>query len=79
MQRIRDEAHRFAHTYHRGLRQKRVKESLLDKIPGIGEKRKRGLLLHFGSLEKIRKGKMEEFRKIGIPWTLAGKILERLK
>lgn len=79
LQRIRDEAHRFAHTYHRGLRDKRVKESLLNGIPGIGEKRKRNLLLHFGSPEKIRKGKMEDFKKIGIPRTLARKILERLK
>jgi excinuclease ABC subunit C len=79
LQRIRDEAHRFAHTYHRDLREKKVKESLLDEIPGIGEKRKRSLLLHFGSLKRIRKAKIEDFKKLGISQKLARKILEKLK
>ncbi len=79
LQRIRDEAHRFAHTYHRGLRGKRIKESLLDRIPGIGEKRKRSLFLHFGSLEKIRKAKAEDLEKSGIPGKLARTILKQLK
>lgn len=52
--RVRDEAHRFAITYHRKLRAKRAIHSELDDIPGIGEKRKKALLRHFGSLEKIK-------------------------
>jgi excinuclease ABC subunit C len=79
LQRIRDEAHRFAHTYHRDLREKKVRESILDEIPGIGEKRKRSLLLHFGSLKRIRKAKIEDFKKLGISQRLARKILEELK
>ncbi|HEX9860757.1 MAG TPA: excinuclease ABC subunit UvrC, partial [Nitrospirota bacterium] len=52
--RVRDEAHRFAITYHRKLRGKRAVHSELDDIPGIGETRKMALLRHFGSVEKIR-------------------------
>lgn len=52
--RVRDEAHRFAITYHRKLREKRAIRSELDDIPGIGETRKKALLRHFGSVEKIR-------------------------
>jgi excinuclease ABC subunit C len=58
--RVRDEAHRFAITYHRKLREKRAVHSELDDIPGIGEVRKKALLLHFGSLEKIRQATAEE-------------------
>ena len=54
LQRVRDEAHRFAITYHRNLRQKRVRESVLDDIPGVGPKRKFELLRRFGSVKKIR-------------------------
>jgi len=52
--RVRDEAHRFAITYHRKLREKRAVRSELDDIPGIGETRKKALLRHFGSVEKIK-------------------------
>lgn len=52
---IRDEAHRFALTYHRSLRDRRIRESLLDDIPGIGEKRKILLLRYFGSVQSLRK------------------------
>lgn len=54
LQRIRDEAHRFAITYHRHLRSSRIKDSFLDEIPGIGPKRKQLLLNHFGSVRRIR-------------------------
>ncbi len=57
---IRDEAHRFALTYHRSLRDRRIRESLLDDIPGIGDKRKRILLQHFGSVQRLRKATREE-------------------
>ncbi len=53
LQRLRDEAHRFAITYHRKLRNKRIRESALDDIPGIGPKRKRVLLSHFGSMRRM--------------------------
>lgn len=56
---IRDEAHRFALTYHRSLRDRRIRESLLDDIPGIGEKRKQILLRHFGSVDRLRKADVE--------------------
>src|SRR5207237_4192011 len=51
--RLRDEAHRFAITYHRKLRRERNFRSVLEQIPGVGEKRKRALLAHFGSLKRI--------------------------
>ncbi len=57
---IRDEAHRFALTYHRSLRDRRIRESLLDDIPGIGEKRKQILLTHFGSVQRLRKASETE-------------------
>jgi len=58
--RVRDEAHRFAITYHRKLREKAAMHSELDDIPGIGEVRKKTLLRHFGSLEKVRQATLEE-------------------
>jgi len=62
--RIRDEAHRFAITYHKKLRGKAAITSELAEIPGIGEKRQRGLLLHFGSLEKIRAASRDELASV---------------
>jgi excinuclease ABC subunit C len=63
--RARDEAHRFAITYHRKLREKRAVHSELDDIPGIGEARKKALLRHFGSIEKIKQATAEELA--GVP------------
>lgn len=60
IQRVRDEAHRFAVTYHRSLRSKAMKVSVLNEIPGIGSKRRRALVKHFGSVEKIKKASVEE-------------------
>ena len=54
LQRLRDEAHRFANTYNADLRSRRIKESLLDDFPGLGAKRKAALLAHFGAIEKLR-------------------------
>ncbi len=65
LQRIRDEAHRFALTYHRRLRGKRIRESSLDDIPGVGEKRKLQLLQHLGSIDRIRRASAEEIA--GVP------------
>ena len=65
LQRIRDEAHRFAVTYHRLLRGKRNLTSVLDEIPGIGPKRKTALLQHFGlSLKKIMNASVEELTRV---------------
>ena len=54
LQRIRDEAHRFANGYHQILMKQRVSESLLDDCPGVSENRKKLLLRHFGSIDKLR-------------------------
>ncbi|OQC53272.1 MAG: UvrABC system protein C [Verrucomicrobia bacterium ADurb.Bin018] len=55
LQQIRDEAHRFALTYHRKLRAQRIRESVLDDIEGVGEKRKEQLLAYFGSVDRLRR------------------------
>ena len=60
VQRVRDEAHRFAITYHRKLRGKAVRRSVLDAIPGIGPKRKRALLRGFGSVQGIREASVDD-------------------
>ena len=60
LQKIRDEAHRFAVTYHRKLRSRKLEESELDSIPGIGKKRKMDLLAAFGSLEAIKKASLDD-------------------
>ncbi|MFQ5881206.1 MAG: excinuclease ABC subunit UvrC [Candidatus Methylomirabilales bacterium] len=65
LQQIRDEAHRFAITYHRKLRGKQSLTSILDEIPGVGEKRRQALLRHFGSLKEIQQASIEEIRKVG--------------
>ena len=54
LQRLRDEAHRFANTYNADLRSRKIKESILDDFPGLGEKRRAALLAHFGSLDRLR-------------------------
>ena len=60
IQRIRDEAHRFAITYHRKLRNKRNLVSVLDNVEGIGPKRRKILMDHFGTIEKIKQASVEE-------------------
>ncbi|MFE6559882.1 excinuclease ABC subunit UvrC [Nocardioides sp. NPDC057767] len=60
LQRVRDEAHRFAITHHRGRRSKSMVESLLDDVPGLGEVRRKTLMKHFGSLKKLRAATAEE-------------------
>jgi excinuclease ABC subunit C len=62
--RIRDEAHRFAITHHKKLRGKTALQSLLNEIPGVGEKRRKELLRHFGSLKKIREATIEEITEV---------------
>lgn len=79
LQRIQDEVHRFAITFHREQRAKSMVTSKLDSIPGIGEKRRKLLLKHFGSLKKIKEASIEDFRPLSIGEKLAGQILEALK
>ena len=78
LQRIQDEVHRFAISFHREQRAKSMVVSQLDAIPGIGEKRRKALLKHFGSLKKIREATVEDFRPLSIGDKLATQILEAL-
>ena len=64
LQRIRDEAHRFAITHHRSRRSKTMVESILDDVPGLGEVRRKTLLKHFGSLKKLRAAEVEELTQV---------------
>ena len=79
VQRIRDEAHRFAITYHRSVRQKASVRSALDAIPGIGPKRKRALLRKFGSVQRIRQASLDNIAATpGFTRALAEKVREGL-
>ena len=79
VQRIRDEAHRFAITYHRKLRAKTGMRSALDAVPGVGPKRKKALLRKFGSLKAVREAGVEEIAATpGFTRSLAEKVLAGL-
>ncbi|MHB1317243.1 MAG: excinuclease ABC subunit UvrC [Anaerolineae bacterium] len=79
VQRIRDEAHRFAVTYHRALRAKDSTRSLLDDIPGIGPKRRQALLKQFGSLDGIRGASLDDLAAVpGMNRAAAEKLAEYL-
>jgi excinuclease ABC subunit C len=64
LQRVRDEAHRFAITHHRSRRSKSMVESLLDDVPGLGEVRRKTLVKHFGSLKKLRAAEVDEIAQV---------------
>ena len=64
LQRIRDEAHRFANGYHQLLMKQRMNESILDEVPGVSENRKRLLLRHFNSIERLRHATVEEICQV---------------
>jgi excinuclease ABC subunit C len=64
LQRLRDEAHRFANTYNAALRSRKIKESVLDDFPGLGTKRRAALLEHFGSIERLRAATAEEIAEV---------------
>lgn len=79
LQRVRDEAHRFAITYHRKLHRKATTRSRLDDVPGIGPKRKKALLQHFGSLKAIRAASVDELAAVpGLNRDLAERVKEAL-
>ncbi|MGE7758980.1 excinuclease ABC subunit UvrC [Peribacillus sp. NPDC097895] len=79
LQRIQDEVHRFAITFHRQLRGKNAVHSQLDDIPGVGEKRRKQLLKHFGSLKKIKEASTEEIMEAGMPKGVAEGIVRKLQ
>jgi len=80
LQRVRDEAHRFAITFHRQRRSKRMTASALDNIPGLGETRRKALLRHFGSLKRLGQATPEEITEVpGIGRRTAEAVLEALK
>jgi excinuclease ABC subunit C len=79
LQRLRDEAHRFALGYHRKVHKRGTFASAFDVIPGIGPKRKRALLTQFGSVQAIKEAAVEELATArGITMSLAKKIKENL-
>jgi excinuclease ABC subunit C len=80
LQRVRDEAHRFALTYHRKLRDARAARSPLDEIPGIGPRRKKLLLRLFGSIERLREASVEELASVPtMTRKLAQQVLDYLR
>jgi len=79
LQRIQDEVHRFAITFHRQQRKKTMFQSILDEIPGIGEKRKKLLMKHFGSVKKMKEATIDDFINIGIPKNVSEQIIETLQ
>ncbi|MGL5825163.1 MAG: excinuclease ABC subunit UvrC [Nocardioides sp.] len=79
LQRIRDEAHRFAIAHHRNRRSKTMVDSLLDEVPGLGEVRRKSLLTHFGSLRKLRQASVEDLARVpGIGPSTAATVLAAL-
>ena len=80
LQRIRDEAHRWANGYHQLLLRRRVEESILDECPGISEARKTALLTHFGSVTRLRKADVAQIAEVpGISKKLAREVVDFLK
>jgi excinuclease ABC subunit C len=78
VQRVRDEAHRFAITHHRKVRSRKAISSPLDSVEGIGPARKRALMRAFGSLPAIREAPVEEIVRLGVPEKVAMRLKELL-
>ena len=79
LQRIQDEVHRFAISFHRNLRSKSQSMSVLDNIEGVGPKRKQKLLKHFGSIKRMKEKDVDDFTEIGIPKKVAEHIIESIR
>jgi excinuclease ABC subunit C len=77
LQQVRDEAHRFANTYHQQLRSKSMVDSILDDVPGVGPKRKKQLLRHFGSLKKMRAASRSDLTEV-VPEQVASDLYSAL-
>jgi len=79
LKQVRDEAHRFAITYHRNLRGRAMKDSLFDHLPGVGERRRLALIRHFGSAERLKGAGLADLRQVpGVGKDLAEKIYNAL-
>jgi excinuclease ABC subunit C len=79
VQRVRDEAHRFAITHHRVRRDRAMTESIMDDLPGIGPSRKRALLKHFGSPDAVLGATREELEQVpGVPQKVARDLYAHL-
>ena len=77
---VRDESHRFAITFHRELRDKAMTVSILDEIPGVGPKRKKDIMRHFGSFKRLKAASVEDISQVkGVSVHLAETIYEELK
>jgi excinuclease ABC subunit C len=79
LQRIQDEVHRFAISFHRDTRAKSMLTSRLDSIEGIGEKRRKALLKHFGSLKKIKEASLEQLKMAGLGEKIAQSLMLALR
>jgi excinuclease ABC subunit C len=80
LQRVRDEAHRFAITYHRSKRSKRMTASALDAVPGLGEHRRKALVTHFGSIARLKEATVDQITAVpGIGVATATAVLEALR
>jgi excinuclease ABC subunit C len=80
LQRVRDEAHRFAIAYHRSKRSKRMTASVLDTVPGLGEHRRKALVTHFGSLARLKEATVDEITAVpGIGVATATAVLDALR
>ena len=78
LQQVRDEAHRFAVEYHRKLRGRRMVDSILDDVPGVGPARKKALIRHFGSLKKMRLADRDDLAEV-VPDRVADDVYRALK
>ena len=80
VQRLRDEAHRFANSYNADLRSKKIRESVLDEMPGLGERRKEALLARFRTIPRLKAATLEELRTVeGIGEKFAEELFAFLK
>ena len=79
LQRVRDEAHRFANSFHRELRDKRMTKSVLDDVPGLGPTRKQRLLKELGSVSAVKKASLDELRALTwLPDVVADAVYDRI-
>jgi excinuclease ABC subunit C len=80
VKRVRDEAHRFAITYHRELRDKAMTMSILDEVPGVGPGRKKAIKNHFGSMKKLRAASVDDIAAVkGVPRAVAQNVYDTLR
>ena len=77
LQRVRDEAHRFAVTYHRKLRDRSMVDSILDDVPGVGAGRKKALVRRFGSVKRMREATIDDLAEV-VPDTVARDLYDAL-